>query len=572
MSKYRISEQASASYCPKIWDASDLYAAMRAHGDRTALRYIEGGKIKQMSYESFCDQILHMAAGLAALGLSGKRIALIGENSPKWLTAYVAVLAMDSVIIPMDKEVAQDQIEQFIASVDAEAVIYSDCFNSKFDGAMENHPTLKHYIPMVSERGDCPKVTAFDKLLALGKAQVKAGWTLPRIQDRSKMAQMLFTSGTTGSSKCVMLSQQNIYSTVNAAMQYINMTPDDVSLSVLPVHHTYELMCLQAELLLGMTVCINDKLRHVVKNMNRFKPTVMTLVPLFLDTMEKKVWAEAEKKGKAKTLRAAMKASDAMRKTGVDMRRKLFADVHNAFGGNLRTIICGGAKLNPALIRTFDSFGITVYEGCGITECSPLTTLNPFFAPKPGSIGLAVSSCNLRLDTMGYGKNEKGYREGEIQVKGSNVMLGYYQNPEANAAVFTDDGWFRTGDVGYADEQGYYYITGRCKSVIVLDNGKNVFPEEIEEYLSAIDTIAECVVVGRKADANTPTALVAVVYPNYDKFEADQSDENVSATILASIRAINRELPGFKQIQRIELRKTEFEKTTSKKIKRHLIQ
>ena len=182
-----------------------------------------------------------------------------------------------------------------------------------------------------------------------------------------------------------------------------------------------------------------------------------------------------------------------------------------------------------------------------------------------------MGSCNLRLDTTGYGKNQKGYREGEIQVKGSNVMLGYYQNPEANAAVFTDDGWFRTGDVGYCDEQGYYYITGRCKSVIVLDNGKNIFPEEIEEYVGALDTVAECVVVGRKADENTPTALVAVIYPNYDKFEADQSDENVSATILASIRAINRELPGFKQVGLIELRKTEFEKTTSKKIKRHLI-
>ena len=313
MSKYRISEQASASYCPKIWDAGDLYAAMRAHGERPALRYIEGGKIKELTYCGFCDQILHMAAGLASLGLSGKRIALIGDNSSKWLTAYVAVLAMDSVIIPMDKEVAQDQIEQFIASVDAEAVIYGESFNGKFDSAMQSHPSLKHYIPMVAERGDCQKVTVFDKVLALGAERVEQGWELPRIQDRSKMAQMLFTSGTTGSSKCVMLSQQNIYSTVNAAMQYINMTPDDVSLSVLPVHHTYELMCLQAELLLGMTVCINDKLRHVVKNMNRFKPTVMTLVPLFLDTMEKKVWAEAEKKGKAKTLRTAMKASDAMR-------------------------------------------------------------------------------------------------------------------------------------------------------------------------------------------------------------------------------------------------------------------
>ncbi|MBR5880610.1 MAG: AMP-binding protein [Clostridia bacterium] len=569
--KKNMTAQAASTYCPQIWDATDLYAAMRAHGDKVALRYIEGTKVQEMTYKTFCDNIMDMAAGLDALGLSGKRIALIGENSPMWLTAYLAVLAMDSVIIPMDKEVAQAQIEQFIASVDAEAVIYGESFNGKFDGAMDSHPTLKHYIPMVPERGDHAKVTSYEKVLRMGAASVRGGWSFGRIADRSKMAEMLFTSGTTGSSKCVMLSQQNIYSTVNAAMQYICITPDDVSLSVLPVHHTYELMCLQAELLLGMTVCINDKLRHVVKNMNRFKPTVMTLVPLFLDTMEKKVWAEAEKKGKAQTLRKAIKASDTLRKMGMDARRKLFADVHKAFGGNLRVIICGGAKLNPALIKTFDSFGIAVYEGCGITECSPLTTLNPYFAPKPGSIGRPVSSCNLRLDTAGYGKNDKGYLEGEIQVKGANVMLGYYQNPEANAAVFTDDGWFRTGDVGYRDEKGYYYITGRCKSVIVLDNGKNVFPEEIEEYLSALDTVAECVVVGRKPDENTPTALVAVIYPNYDKFQKDSSDENVKATILASIRAINRDLPSFKQIQRIELRKTEFEKTTSKKIKRHLI-
>ncbi|MBR5601851.1 MAG: acyl--CoA ligase, partial [Clostridia bacterium] len=283
--KKNMTAQAASTYCPQIWDATDLYAAMRAHGDKVALRYIEGTKVQEMTYKTFCDNIMDMAAGLDALGLSGKRIALIGENSPMWLTAYLAVLAMDSVIIPMDKEVAQAQIEQFIASVDAEAVIYGESFNGKFDGAMDSHPTLKHYIPMVPERGDHAKVTSYEKVLRMGAASVRGGWSFGRIADRSKMAEMLFTSGTTGSSKCVMLSQQNIYSTVNAAMQYICITPDDVSLSVLPVHHTYELMCLQAELLLGMTVCINDKLRHVVKNMNRFKPTVMTLVPLFLDTM-----------------------------------------------------------------------------------------------------------------------------------------------------------------------------------------------------------------------------------------------------------------------------------------------
>ena len=229
---------AASTYCPQIWDASDLYAAMREHGEKTALRYIEDGKVKDMSYKAFCDNILDIAAGLDALGLKGKRSALIGETSPMWLAAYVAVLALDSVIIPMDKEVAQEQIEQFIASVDAEAVIYGESFNGKFDKAMDTHPSLKHYIPMVPERGDHDRVTFYEKVLRMGAASVRSGWNLPRIADRAKLAEMLFTSGTTGSSKCVMLSQQNIYATVNAAMQYINITPDDVSLSVLPVHHT----------------------------------------------------------------------------------------------------------------------------------------------------------------------------------------------------------------------------------------------------------------------------------------------------------------------------------------------
>jgi long-chain acyl-CoA synthetase len=287
--------KAASTYCPKIWDANDLYTAMRGHGEKVALRYIEGGKVMEMTYKSFCDHILDMAAGLDALGLSGKRIALIGENSPKWLTAYIAVLALDSVIIPMDKEIAQSQIEQFIASVDAEAVIYGESFNGKFDAAMDTHPTLKHFIPMHPERGDHDKVTAFEKVLRMGGGSVRAGWNLPRITDRAKMAQMLFTSGTTGSSKCVMLSQQNLYSTVNAAMRYINMTPDDVSLSVLPVHHTYELMCLQAELLLGMTVCINDKLRHVVKNMNRFQFDHPTYCPTFYQFLFQLVYHSYQK-------------------------------------------------------------------------------------------------------------------------------------------------------------------------------------------------------------------------------------------------------------------------------------
>ena len=328
-------------------------------------------------------------------------------------------------------------------------------------------------------------------------------------------------------------------------------------------------MCILAELLFGLETCINDSLRHVMKNMQVFKPTGMVLVPLFLNTMYKKIWSEAERTKRDGILKAALATSKTMLSMGIDARRKLFKTVLDSFGGRLDHIICGGAKLNPDLIAAFEDFGISVFEGFGITECSPLTNVTPYFKRKYGSIGPSVPSCRCRIADAQPG--EHGYMEGELQIKGDNVMLGYYNNPEANAAAFTEDGWFRTGDVAYMDEDGYVYITGRMKSVIVLENGKNVFPEEIEEYMGEIETIAECVVIGRKAEDSDEVILTAVVYPNFEKLPAGATEELIYESIHKSITQINRRLPSFKQVKALELRSTEFEKTTSKKIKRHLV-
>jgi long-chain acyl-CoA synthetase len=275
------------------------------------------------------------------------------------------------------------------------------------------------------------------------------------------------------------------------------------------------------------------------------------------------------KKGKENSLKIGMLATSTMQKIGIDVRRKIFSEILSAFGGNLKKIICGGAAMNPDLMKFFENLGITLCEGYGITECSPLIAVNPYYARKKGSVGPACDCCEVRIDADEV--DENGNLTGEIQVRGDNVMLGYYKNPEANSEVFTSDGWFRTGDVGHLDKDKYIYITGRCKSVIVLENGKNVFPEEIEEYLDDIEEIAECVVVGRKKEDSEEVVLTAVVYPDFNKYEKNAELSEIASDIKSKVMALNKKLPSFKQIRNIEIRKTEFEKTTTRKIKRFLV-
>ena len=556
----------------KMWDVNDLLERLRFNSDRLAYKYFEQGKLKEMTYAEFYTIALQFAAAMEAKGFVGKRIAVIGDTSPQWLATYVGALASGTIIIPMDKELEVSQIEKFLEMVEAEAIVYSKSFNEKFADTINAHPTLKLFIPVTppDELEANDKIIPFEDILKMGQTEIDNGYTVKNVENRDAMAEMLFTSGTTGTSKCVALSQKNIFAAVTSAIESVCFVPDDVIVSVLPVHHTYELMCLIASMNLGMTVCINDSLRRVMKNFQLFKPTGLVLVPMFVNTMYKRIWAEAEKSGRDKTLKTGIKLSRALMKVGIDKRRTIFKSVLDAFGGNLDHIICGGAKLNPELITAFEDFGISIFEGFGITECSPLVSVTPYYARKLGAIGPHVPCCRVRVDPNSE-TTEEGYVMGEIQVKGDNVMIGYYNNPEANADVFTDDGWFRTGDVGYLDNDGYIYITGRIKFVIVLENGKNVFPEEIEEYLDMIELISECCVIGRKSEDGDEVIVTAVVYPDYSKFPEGTDDESVKEAIRKAINAMNKKLPTFKQIKAVEIRKTEFEKTTTKKIKRQLV-
>jgi len=556
----------------RVTDVLDMLRVLEKHGDRVVFTYFVGGKnTEDMTYGQLLVKIKEIAAGLTKSSLAGKKVAIIGETSPEWVATYLAVLASGGIAIPMDKELALPEVEGLLASVNADAICYSARFNGALAEARGNHPSLKTYIPFAptDEELALDKTVSLSKLCEKGRAAVEKGYTYPPVKNIDGLAQLLFTSGTTGTSKSVMLSQRNIFSCVTSAVSTVDFSPDDVIVSVLPIHHTYELACMMGAMNYGMHVCINDTIPHVLRNFQLFKPTALVLVPLFVYTIYKKIWAEAKKTGQDKKLRLGLAASHTLMRLGVDKRRDLFATVLNSFGGRLEKIVCGGAALNPKMVEFFDSIGIAIYEGYGITECSPLVAVSPYFARKYGSVGPAVPSCQVRIDEQM--KNARGLGEGEIQVKGDNVMLGYMNNDAANVESFTEDGWFRTGDMGYMDEEGYIYITGRLKSVIVLENGKNVFPEEIEEYLGDIELIAESVVVGRTEEGDDKVLLWAIVYPDDTKFPEGTDNEAKLSAIEKEIDAMNKKLPTYKHIQKVELREVEFEKTTSRKIKRHLV-
>ena len=572
MSKIKIQNHKNTNRpLPTITDVRDYLEVVGTHGDKVAFRYLEKKEIIDVTYAEFVNKVMTMSAGLEAHGLSGKRIAIIGETSVEWFATYLAVLATSGVVIPMDKELAISEISAFLDSVEANAIVYSKTFNEPFSPYI-NEKKYRTYVPMVAEENETREnVISLSTVMASGTEGLANGYELPKVKRCDELAEMLFTSGTTGTSKCVMLCQRNIFAVVAAAVNTVPFEKDDTIVSVLPVHHTYELACTLAGMYIGMEIAINDSLRHVIRNFALFKPTGLVLVPLFVNTINKKIWSEAQKQGKTKLLKNAIKTSEMLRAVGIDMRKKLFTSVTSSFGGRLVKIICGGAKLNPELIETFEAFGISIYEGFGITECAPLTAVTPYYARRIGSIGTCVPCCRMRVEPNGQ-TTEEGFELGEIQVKGHNVMMGYYNNPEATAEVFTDDGWFRTGDIGYVDEDGYYYITGRSKFVIVLENGKNVFPEEIEEYLSNIEGVAENVVLGRKAENSDEIILTAIIYPDSAVYVNGETSEDILKDLNAKVTALNRNLPSFKQIKKVELRETEFVKTTSKKIKRNLVQ
>lgn len=556
-----VSERSIATLPSFVRENAELYEDMPVYS------YSVKKETFSVSYRQFYNNIIYLGTSFNSLGLTGKTIGVIGEANPAYMTAYHAAVWGNGIIVPLDKEVADDQLINFVELAGIAAIVYMPGQAERILPLIDKMSGVEYFIsvsPAIPEGVE--KVLSYDTLLEVGKAQCDNGDTsFAEIeQDVEKNCAIIFSSGTTGTSKGIMLSQKNLCTAAYSACEAISFIQKGFKLvSVLPMNHTYEVTCSHlASQFFGTHTFLNDSLKYVVRNMKNFQPDLLVLVPLFLQTMSKKIWDEIEKKGMTKKVRFAQSVTGAAKYIGVDLSKVFFEQILATFGGNLKGIVSGGAPLSADIIKDFKSFGIDVLEGFGITECSPLVSVNRLGKAKLHSVGTPVLGCEVKII-----KQDENDETGEIAVKGDNVMLGYYNNPEATAEVFTEDGWFLTGDIGYMDKNDYIYITGRKKNVIILSNGKNIFPEEIEEYLSKCKEIAECVVVG-KPNQLGEVVITALVYPDYE-YLAGKNDDEILEAIKTGVGNVNKTLPTYKQIHGIEVRKTEFEKTTTKKIKRY---
>ena len=527
-------------------------------------------EVKRVSFTQWRDDVRSIGTELIARGLREKTIALIGENSYGWCCSFFAIMAIGSVVVPVDKDLNIDDIKGIIDTTESEALIFGKASEDKISEILSNKgfSTVSKLFSIAdsSKVADIQEVTSLNSLIVAGAKRYADGdnsYYDYKI-DTNKLASIVFTSGTTGKGKGVMLSQANIGLDMTLGMYNFDITKK--TLHVLPPHHTFgSTVNYVGHLSQGCEVYISSGIKHVSDEIREQQPTHLILVPAFLEVMNKKIWAAARKGGKEGLLKGMMALSNFLRKFGIDIRRTLFKSVLKPFGGKLEMIICGGAKLDEDIIRTFDSIGITVLNGYGITECAPLISANRNKYQKPGSVGTPILACRVKIDNP----DENG--EGEICVKGPNVMLGYFNNPEATAEAFDKDGYFHTGDYGRLDEEGWIYITGRKKNLIILSNGKNIYPEELEAELQKIEGVSEVVVyAGESKVQKDKITIVAEIYPDFDLLKA-RGVENPQSYFDDQVKLINSKLPVYKAIKCVKLRDTEFQKNTSRKIVRFSI-
>ena len=531
-------------------------------------------EVQKVLFPQWRDDVRHLGTSLIAKGLREENIAIVGENSYGWCCAFFAVMGIGSVTVPVDKELPIEDIDGIITTTSCKAVIYGKTAEEKIKELLKNG-ALKSVELLVSiePKTSIDETLLGEKNLTSVAALEENGAELYKGGDNSyydykidvnKLASIVFTSGTTGKGKGVMLTQANICLDMTLGMYNFDITRK--TLHVLPPHHTFgSTVNYVGHLSQGCEVYISSGLKHVSDEIREQQPTHLILVPAFLEVMNRKIWTTARKTGKEGLLKAMMKVSDALRKVGIDLRKKLFSSVLSAFGGKLELVICGGAKLDEEIIKTFDSLGITILNGYGITECAPLISANRNKYRKPGSVGTPILACRVKIDNP----DENG--EGEICVKGPNVMLGYYNNPEATAEVFDNDGFFHTGDYGRLDEEGWIYITGRKKNLIILSNGKNVYPEEIEADLQKVECVTEVVVyAGESKVHKDKITIVAEIYPDADLL-ADKGVTNMQEYFENEVKLLNAKMPSYKAVKRVKLRDVEFQKNTSRKITRFSI-
>ncbi len=503
------------------------------------------GRITEIDYKKMKDDVDCLALSLLhECKMKGEKAAIIGCNSYEWCISYLACLSAGIVAVPIDRELSSEDVEDLLVLAEVKAVLG--------DGRSLEGLAKKNGIKYIDlENG-------IYTLITRGEHLKKDGVSLTEAPDPDALAVLLFTSGTTGSSKGVMLSNRNLCSDLFLVKKNISLTENDRSLSLLPLHHTYEAMSLLMVLYCGGSVAFCGGIRYLSRSFQTFSPTVFVTVPLVLEKLHERIIDEIEKKGMLRKLRLASLMPSAI---GEDKKKKLFYDIHAFFGKRLKTVVVGAAALQPSVAEDFELFGFKTVIGYGLTECSPIVICNSIDDRTTDTVGRPLDETEVKIDSP----DEKGI--GELLVKGPMVMLGYYKNKKATDEVFRD-GWFCTGDLGRCDKNGRYRISGRCKNVIVTKNGKNIYPEELEYKLLKSPFICECLVYAEKGDIVSCDILPELEAVKQKLKTDTPSDEEIRSLINEAVRGINRHLPTYKRIKKVTVRKDGFPKTATHKIKR----
>ena len=538
-------------------------------GDRPAyiFKTEEPGKFKEITHKEFRDDIKSLGTKLVELGLKDKRIAVISENRYDWGVAYLAIVTGVGVVVPLDKSLPDNEIESLIVRSEVEAIFYSEKYNEVMNKIKEqNNTNVKYFISMDLEKEE-NGIYSQKEMLEQGKKLLEEGNRdfLDAKIDNEKMSIMLFTSGTTAMSKAVMLSHQNICANLKDITSVIKLYPTDRFLSFLPLHHTFE--CTVGFLYpisVGGAIAFCEGIRHIAENIKEYQITAMISVPILFESMYKQVMKGIAKKGKLETVKKGIKISQFLLKFGIDIRKKLFKEIHDNLGGKVRLFVSGGAALDPEAEKGFNELGFTMYQGYGLTESSPVIAAEDDKYRRLGSIGKAFPSLDVKIDEP----DEDGV--GELLAKGPSIMLGYYNNEEATKETLDKDGWLHTGDLAKIDKDGYIFISGRKKFVIVLKNGKNIFPEELETLLNKIEGIKESFVYGRPEDDGDYKICAKLVYDKelVKEIYNTENEEELKDILWQEVKKINKTMPPYKYIRDITITDKELIKTTTQKVKR----
>ena len=532
---------------------------------------------KTTTYKEFYDDVIGLGTALVeVLKLKDKRVMIYGETQYDWYVSYMAMLCGVGIAVPTDKELPVNELENIATRSKVSAIIYSSKNADVVKKIKDKVPGLEYYIEMKSEEGLSGDDVGIKHLIKLGKEIVRAGNdNFEKIKiDPEEFKILFWTSGTTSNSKGVMLCNRNLAENVNAVSAFVKAYSTDIFFSILPLHHCYEsTIGFLVPMSVGASVAICEGLRYIAQNMQEAKPTVMLAVPLLVESLHKKINEKIVKNKKDKLVNSMIQFTNALKSVGIDVKKKVFKEIYENLGGNLRIIVSAAAPIDKKVGEWVENIGITFLQGYGLTETAPISALTPEYEKAVGPVGKPIVQAEVKIDDP----DEKG--EGEVLIKTPTLMLGYYEMPEETEKVIDKDGYFHTGDVGYIDEKGYIYLTGRCKNVIVTQNGINVYPEEIELLLSRVDEIKECMVYGKAPDANSKKddkelIITAKVIPNYDKIKEihdveESDDEKVYDIIWEKIKEVNKKLTSYKAVKSLEIKKDEFEKTTTMKIKRY---